>query len=50
MNKWAVRLLAAKRTDSAQCRKQLAAAGYDIGHEADRLAEFYESVKNADGS
>lgn len=47
---WADRLLAAKRVDSAQCRQQLAAAGYDIGHEADRLAEFYESIKDADGS
>lgn len=48
--KWAVRLLAARRVDSAQCRQQLAAAEYDIGHEVDRLAEFYESSKNSDGS
>lgn len=47
---WADRLLAAKRVDSAQCRKQLVAAGYDIAHEADRLAEFYESIKGSDGS
>ena len=50
MNKWAVRLSAAKRADSAYCRQQLAAAGYDIGHEADRLAEFYESIKDSVGS
>ena len=41
---WADCLLAAKREDSAVCRQQLAGAGYDIAHEADRLAEFYESA------
>lgn len=47
---WADCLLAAKRADSAQCRQQLEAAGYDIAHEADRLAEFYESIKDSVGS
>ena len=41
---WADCLLAAKRADSAQCRKQIAAAGYDIGHEAENLSEFYRST------
>lgn len=47
---WADRLLAAKRADSARCRQQLATAGYDITHEAERLAEFYKSIKDSVGS
>ena len=41
---WADRLLAVTRADSVQCRKQIAAAGYDIGHEAENLSEFYRST------
>lgn len=41
---WADRLLAAKRADSAQCRQQLAEAGYDITREAENLAAFYRDA------
>ena len=50
VSQWGDHLLAAKRADSAQCRQQLAEAGYDIAHEADKLAEFYESIKGFGGS
>ena len=34
----------------ALSRRKFAVIGYDIAKEADRLAEFYESVKGSDAN